>query len=132
MRGDEVQCGFGRHGSHFWAFGEAGVVPDVVTLGKPMAMASPWVQWCVRASVRATIAPAPVMQVPTRALVDADQDCPCRHWIGLLVRGGCVPSYEPAGMLISGCSMPRYLSWGCIKLYDLKQVACYHHASCVR
>ena len=38
---DEVQCGFGRHGSHFWAFGEAGVVPDVVTLGKPIGNGFP-------------------------------------------------------------------------------------------
>lgn len=33
---DEVQSGFGRSGSHFWAHQRQGVVPDVVTLGKPM------------------------------------------------------------------------------------------------
>lgn len=32
---DEVQVGFGRMGSAFWAFELAGVVPDIVTLGKP-------------------------------------------------------------------------------------------------
>src|SRR5262249_2847939 len=33
---DEVQTGFGRVGSHFWAFETQGVVPDIVTLGKPI------------------------------------------------------------------------------------------------
>ena len=36
-----MQCGFGRHGSYFWAFGDAGVVPDVVTLGKPIGNGFP-------------------------------------------------------------------------------------------
>ena len=33
---DEVQVGFGRAGTHFWAFEHQGVVPDIVTLGKPI------------------------------------------------------------------------------------------------
>ena len=35
---DEVQVGFGRVGSHWWAFQTYGedVVPDIVTVGKPM------------------------------------------------------------------------------------------------
>src|SRR5262249_44791967 len=33
---DEVQVGFGRMGTHFWAFETHGVVPDIVTLGKPI------------------------------------------------------------------------------------------------
>ena len=33
---DEVQCGFGRVGQAFWGFETQGVVPDIVTLGKPM------------------------------------------------------------------------------------------------
>lgn len=32
---DEVQCGYGRVGSAFWAFQLQEVVPDIVTLGKP-------------------------------------------------------------------------------------------------
>jgi 4-aminobutyrate aminotransferase-like enzyme len=34
---DEVQTGFGRLGSAFWAFqhGDHGMVPDIVTIGKP-------------------------------------------------------------------------------------------------
>ena len=38
---DEVQTGFGRVGNHFWAFEEHGVVPDIVTLGKPMGNGHP-------------------------------------------------------------------------------------------
>ncbi|WP_394827905.1 aminotransferase class III-fold pyridoxal phosphate-dependent enzyme [Pendulispora albinea] len=38
---DEVQCGFGRVGSHMWAFEEHGVVPDIVTLGKPIGNGHP-------------------------------------------------------------------------------------------
>ena len=32
----QVQCGFGRVGSHFWGFELQQVVPDLVTLGKPI------------------------------------------------------------------------------------------------
>ena len=38
---DEVQVGFGRVGSHFWAFETQGVVPDILTLGKPMGNGHP-------------------------------------------------------------------------------------------
>ncbi len=38
---DEVQTGFGRIGTHFWAFQAHGVVPDVVVLGKPIANGYP-------------------------------------------------------------------------------------------
>jgi 4-aminobutyrate aminotransferase-like enzyme/Ser/Thr protein kinase RdoA (MazF antagonist) len=38
---DEVQVGFGRVGSHFWAFEDYGVVPDIVVLGKPMGNGHP-------------------------------------------------------------------------------------------
>jgi len=34
---DEVQSGFGRTGDHFWGFAAHDVVPDIVTLGKPIA-----------------------------------------------------------------------------------------------
>lgn len=36
---DEVQTGFGRTG-RMWGFEHQGVVPDIVTLGKPMG------EWC--------------------------------------------------------------------------------------
>ena len=38
---DEVQIGFGRVGSHFWAFEAQGVVPDIVTAGKPIGNGHP-------------------------------------------------------------------------------------------
>ncbi len=38
---DEVQAGHGRLGGHLWAFQRYGLVPDVVTLGKPMGNGYP-------------------------------------------------------------------------------------------
>ncbi|MGB0861908.1 MAG: aminotransferase class III-fold pyridoxal phosphate-dependent enzyme [Saprospiraceae bacterium] len=38
---DEVQVGFGRVGSHFWAFELQDVVPDIVTMGKPIGNGHP-------------------------------------------------------------------------------------------
>lgn len=38
---DEVQVGFGRMGSRFWAFELQGVVPDIVALGKPIGNGHP-------------------------------------------------------------------------------------------
>lgn len=38
---DEVQSGFGRTGTHMWAHQKMGVVPDIMTLGKPMANGHP-------------------------------------------------------------------------------------------
>jgi 4-aminobutyrate aminotransferase-like enzyme/Ser/Thr protein kinase RdoA (MazF antagonist) len=38
---DEVQVGFGRVGSHLWAFETQDVVPDIVTLGKPIGNGHP-------------------------------------------------------------------------------------------
>ncbi len=38
---DEVQFGFGRSGSHFWGFDTHGVIPDIVTMGKPVGNGHP-------------------------------------------------------------------------------------------
>lgn len=38
---DEVQAGFGRSGKHMWGFQRHGVMPDLVTLGKPMGNGQP-------------------------------------------------------------------------------------------
>lgn len=38
---DEVQVGFGRVGTHYWAFDTQGVVPDIVTVAKPMGNGHP-------------------------------------------------------------------------------------------
>lgn len=38
---DEVQTGFGRLGRSFWGYEQAGVIPDIVVLGKPMGNGHP-------------------------------------------------------------------------------------------
>ncbi|MDX1836542.1 aminotransferase class III-fold pyridoxal phosphate-dependent enzyme [Legionella taurinensis] len=38
---DEVQVGLGRVGSHVWGFETQGVVPDIVTMGKPLGNGHP-------------------------------------------------------------------------------------------
>ncbi|XP_041363734.1 ethanolamine-phosphate phospho-lyase-like isoform X2 [Gigantopelta aegis] len=38
---DEVQVGFGRVGSHMWAFQLQDAIPDIVTIGKPMGNGHP-------------------------------------------------------------------------------------------
>lgn len=38
---DEVQSGFGRTGTHMWGHAFAGMVPDLVTMGKPMGNGHP-------------------------------------------------------------------------------------------
>jgi 4-aminobutyrate aminotransferase-like enzyme/Ser/Thr protein kinase RdoA (MazF antagonist) len=38
---DEVQVGFGRVGTHFWGFQTQNVVPDIVTMGKPIGNGHP-------------------------------------------------------------------------------------------
>lgn len=38
---DEVQVGFGRMGTHFWAFEMQNVIPDIVVMGKPIGNGHP-------------------------------------------------------------------------------------------
>ncbi len=38
---DEVQVGLGRVGTHFWGFETSSVVPDIVTMGKPIGNGHP-------------------------------------------------------------------------------------------
>ncbi|MBF4562816.1 aminotransferase class III-fold pyridoxal phosphate-dependent enzyme [Microbacterium sp. VKM Ac-2870] len=38
---DEVQAGFGRTGAHYWGYQLHGLVPDLVTMGKPMGNGHP-------------------------------------------------------------------------------------------
>lgn len=48
---DEVQPGFGRTGEAFWGFQRHGVVPDIVTMGKPMGNGHPVAGLAVRPEV---------------------------------------------------------------------------------
>lgn len=53
---DEVQPGFGRTGEAFWGFERHGLVPDIVTLGKPMGNGHPVAGLAVQPSVLAAFA----------------------------------------------------------------------------
>ncbi|MCC8935117.1 aspartate aminotransferase family protein [Bradyrhizobium sp. Arg68] len=48
---DEVQPGFGRTGAAMWGFARHGVVPDVVTMGKPMGNGFPMGGVAMRAAL---------------------------------------------------------------------------------
>lgn len=51
---DEVQPGFARTGESFWGFGRHGLVPDIVTTGKPMGNGMPVSGLMAKASVLAS------------------------------------------------------------------------------
>jgi 4-aminobutyrate aminotransferase-like enzyme/Ser/Thr protein kinase RdoA (MazF antagonist) len=53
---DEVQAGFGRLGHHFWGFQFDNVVPDIVTLGKPMGNGHPLAAVVTRPEIAAALA----------------------------------------------------------------------------
>ncbi|EIU1446444.1 TPA: aspartate aminotransferase family protein [Pseudomonas aeruginosa] len=48
---DEVQPGFGRTGTHMWGFQRHDVVPDLVTMGKPMGNGHPLAGLTVRPEI---------------------------------------------------------------------------------
>ncbi|MDR2318589.1 MULTISPECIES: aspartate aminotransferase family protein [unclassified Pseudomonas] len=48
---DEVQPGFGRTGTHMWGFQRHGLVPDLVTMGKPMGNGHPLAGLTVRPEI---------------------------------------------------------------------------------
>ncbi len=50
---DEVQPGFGRTGSHWWGFQRHGLIPDMVSLGKPMGNGYPVAALVLRPEVLA-------------------------------------------------------------------------------
>ncbi len=53
---DEVQGGFGRLGQHFWGFQFDDVIPDIVTLGKPMGNGHPLAAVVTRPEIVETLA----------------------------------------------------------------------------
>jgi 4-aminobutyrate aminotransferase-like enzyme len=53
---DEVQPGFGRTGEAMWGFLRHGVVPDLVTMGKPMGNGMPIAAMAARSEVLAAFA----------------------------------------------------------------------------
>ena len=98
---DEVQPGFGRIGSHFWGHGRAGVLPDIVTMGKPMGNGHPVaavatghdIMAAFRISFRYfnTFGGNPVSCAAAMAVLDVlhDEDLQARaHATGLHLRSG--------------------------------------------
>jgi 4-aminobutyrate aminotransferase-like enzyme len=86
---DEVQSGFGRTGSHMWGYQRhAGLVPDIVTMGKPMGNGLPIAGLVARRPVLAefgqraryfnTFGGNPVCVAAASAVLDvlADEDLP--------------------------------------------------------
>ena len=51
---DEIQSGLGRTGTHFWGFEADGVMPDIVTLGKPMGNGHPLAAVLARSELMAS------------------------------------------------------------------------------
>ncbi len=51
---DEVQTGFGRAGSHFWAFELQDVLPDIVVMGKPIGNGHPMAAVVTTAEIAAS------------------------------------------------------------------------------
>jgi 4-aminobutyrate aminotransferase-like enzyme len=58
---DEVQGGHGRTGEAMWSFGRLGLLPDVVTLGKPMGNGHPVGAVITRRDIAATFAEETVL-----------------------------------------------------------------------
>jgi 4-aminobutyrate aminotransferase-like enzyme/Ser/Thr protein kinase RdoA (MazF antagonist) len=52
---DEVQAGHGRTGTGLWSFQAAGIVPDMVTMGKPMGNGFPVAALVTRSSLLAAV-----------------------------------------------------------------------------
>jgi 4-aminobutyrate aminotransferase-like enzyme len=48
---DEVQPGFGRTGEHMWGFARHGLIPDIVTMGKPMGNGHPLAAMAARGAL---------------------------------------------------------------------------------
>ncbi len=53
---DEVQVGFGRVGAHWWSFETQSVVPDIVTMGKPIGAGHPLAAVATRPEIAASFA----------------------------------------------------------------------------
>ncbi|WP_049972580.1 aminotransferase class III-fold pyridoxal phosphate-dependent enzyme [Haladaptatus cibarius] len=56
---DEVQAGFGRTGSNMWGFEAADIVPDIVTMGKPMGNGHPVAAVVTRSDITSTLREQP-------------------------------------------------------------------------
>lgn len=57
---DEIQCGFGRNGT-LWAFGQFGIVPDILLLGKALGGGMPLGAFIAHKDLMDTLADKPVL-----------------------------------------------------------------------
>lgn len=99
---DEVQAGFGRTGSNLWGFQTAGIVPDIVTMGKPMGNGHPVAAVATRSDIASTLRDQtgvfstfggnPVSSVAALAVLDVIEDQ------GLLADATDVGEYLQAGL----------------------------------
>lgn len=97
---DEVQTGFGRIGSHLWAFEDprhGGVLPDIVTIGKPMGNGFPLAAVVTTAELASvlkgeyfnTFGGAPVACAAGMAVLDVLEEehlCENAQWVGSHLR----------------------------------------------
>ena len=99
---DEVQSGFGRTGSNMWGFQATDVVPDIVTLGKPMGNGYPVAAVITRSEIASTLRDDsgifstyggnPVAAVATLSVLDVIEDK------RLLEHASSIGSYLHAGI----------------------------------
>ena len=99
---DVVQPGFGRTGAGLWGFARHGVVPDIVTMGKPMGNGYPMAgvvtrpdllaQFCEETGYFNTFGGNPVAAAAGLAVLDVIRD------EGLIENARDVGSYFRAGL----------------------------------
>ena len=120
---DEVQAGFGRSGDAFWGFARHGLVPEIVSLGKPMGNGHPVAGIAVQPAVLAafgaqcryfnTFGGNPVAMAAASAVLDVIHQqglqANARH-VGALLREGlrglagrhrCLGAVRGAGLFMA-------------------------------
>jgi len=108
---DEVQTGFGRVGTHFWGFQTQGVVPDIVTMGKPAGNGHPL-------AVVATTAEIADRFANGMEYFNTFGGNPVSCAIGLAV----LDVIEQEGLQENACVTGDYLMAGLRKLQDSHQI----------
>lgn len=110
---DEVQAGYGRTGTNLWRFADFGVVPDFVTLGKPMGNGHPVAALITRREIIdrftavdeyfSTFGGNPMSCAAGLTVLDVIEDT------GLLARAEAVGAYLRAGVRSVASAYPDRL-----------------------
>jgi len=120
---DEVQAGFGRSGDAFWGFARHGLVPEIVSMGKPMGNGHPVAGIAVQPAVLAafgaqcryfnTFGGNPVAMAAAGAVLDVIEQQGLQanaQRVGALLRDGlrvlatrhrCIGAVRGAGLFIA-------------------------------